>query len=382
MVPSAFVVMHSFPRTPNGKIDKKQLIYEQQNDSVSSKTIIAPETNTEIKIYNIWVETLKFKNISIDDNFFNIGGHSLLAISVVSKIQKTFNIEFNLRYFFDHPTIKDLSTLIEEIINPKGTRPINNVNGSSLMLINDKGNSLPFTLVHGDQANYFLSEYFGKNRPFFGFFHLGSDGEKIKFNNIQDYAKSYIDQLQTVVPSEPFLIGGYSFGGVVAFEMACQLEAMGYKVPLLVLIDSNCPIASSSLVPVTAPNSEKKEKISLFKIIHHNYFRAYFKIRRTFWNLFFILNIKLPALMRNKYINDKYNQLSRSYNVQRKYSGTTLIFKASQIGNQDGLYLDWKDFTDKINEITLEGNHESILTNKTSIETLQKTILKYIETVN
>ena len=114
MIPSLIVVMEDFPRTPNGKIDKKLLVYEKEE--APTKEVVKPQNEIEEKIHEIWKEMLGNDKISIDDNFFNIGGHSLLAIEMVAKIEKSFGIRMQLRQFFDDPRIKNLSILVEGMI--------------------------------------------------------------------------------------------------------------------------------------------------------------------------------------------------------------------------------------------------------------------------
>lgn len=119
MIPSAFEVLNDFPRTPNGKIDKKALVYK--NQSKVSKTIVKPQNIIEEQILHVWKDVLKIEEISIEDNFFNIGGHSLLAIDLVSKVDIIYKNKVDLRRFFDSPTIKGMSEHIqsEEILDNK-----------------------------------------------------------------------------------------------------------------------------------------------------------------------------------------------------------------------------------------------------------------------
>ncbi len=117
MVPSAYKFMHGFPKTINGKIDRKALIFDSREFENRQKHEPEWMTDTEKAIQKIWSETLKTGNISVTDNFFDIGGNSILTISIASKIEKMFNIEFNIRNFFSSPRIKDLAELIDFKVN-------------------------------------------------------------------------------------------------------------------------------------------------------------------------------------------------------------------------------------------------------------------------
>jgi len=113
MIPSAFKFMNGFPKNVNGKTDKSKLVIDL-NELEEAKTFdIDKFTPTELKIYEIWSESLKLKDINPSDNFFDIGGSSLTAISVFSKIESAFNVELGLRVFFDAPRISDLAEAID-----------------------------------------------------------------------------------------------------------------------------------------------------------------------------------------------------------------------------------------------------------------------------
>ena len=119
MIPSAFKIMHGFPKTINGKIDRDALVLEISEIAEKNIQHLKTLTETEKKILEIWSDVLKTKDILTTDNFFEIGGNSLLSISVMSKIESVFNIELGLRVFFDSPRIKDLAEAIDIFNNGK-----------------------------------------------------------------------------------------------------------------------------------------------------------------------------------------------------------------------------------------------------------------------
>jgi acyl carrier protein len=119
MIPSAFSFMKGFPKTINGKTDRKALVYNI-NDVIPPAIIEeAVFTPSEKIIYEIWSEALKKRDIRLTDNFFDIGGNSLMAISVFSKIQKAFNKDLHLRLFFDSPRIKDIAEGFDLMLSDK-----------------------------------------------------------------------------------------------------------------------------------------------------------------------------------------------------------------------------------------------------------------------
>lgn len=114
MNPYDYVIMEGFPKTINGKTDRSALSYEPEERNNATVQMADREmSDTEKIIYDIWSDVLKTKDISVNDNFFDIGGNSLVAISVFSKMESAFNSEMRLREFFDSPRIRDLAGLID-----------------------------------------------------------------------------------------------------------------------------------------------------------------------------------------------------------------------------------------------------------------------------
>ncbi len=118
----------------------------------------------------------------------------------------------------------------------------------NMMPINPLGTKIPFVLVYFEVMNYPLSDYLGKDQPFYGFLHNGSIGEKIKYNSVESFAADYIIQLQKVIPKGPYFLGGFSFGGILAFEMAVQLQKAGYEVPFLAMLDTMTALPVEKIV--------------------------------------------------------------------------------------------------------------------------------------
>ncbi|NEO49171.1 MAG: non-ribosomal peptide synthetase, partial [Moorea sp. SIO4A3] len=114
MVPSGLMVLSKLPLTPNGKVDRKALPVPDLASSVSTE-YVAPETETQKALAEIWAEVLGIEKVGIHDNFFELGGHSLMATQVVSQVRNTFNLELSLSKLFEKPTIAQLSTDIEAI---------------------------------------------------------------------------------------------------------------------------------------------------------------------------------------------------------------------------------------------------------------------------
>ena len=236
MVPSAFVVMKEFPLTPNEKVDRKALPAPEQNRPALDRTFLAPRDATEQQLTKIWEKVLGVQPIGVADNFFDLGGHSLLAVRVFSQIEKTLGKKLPLATLFRAPTIEEIARVIREDNQTKSW--------STIVDIQPKGSRPPFYWIHtlgGDGGGGFfyyrkLAELLGPDQPSFG---IRSPQEP--FARIEEMARFYIKEIQKFQPEGPYYLGGFCFGGNVAYEMAQQLTAAGEKVGLLVMLESSPP---------------------------------------------------------------------------------------------------------------------------------------------
>ncbi|NEO45068.1 MAG: amino acid adenylation domain-containing protein [Moorea sp. SIO4A3] len=237
MVPSAFVVLSKLPLTPNGKVNRRSLPAPDLSSFSRSENFVAPRDSIEQKLAEIWSQILTINPVGVKDNFFELGGHSLLAVSLMAKIQQHFDKQLPLSTLFTSPTIEDLANLV---------RQETKVSSSSLVPLQTQGTKPPFFCVHpaGGHVFYYLelSRYLGNDIPFYGLQAQGfNEGEEV-FTKVEDMAEFYIKTIREFQPEGPYQIGGWSFGGVVAFEMAQQLVQQGQEVSLLALLDPWVPI--------------------------------------------------------------------------------------------------------------------------------------------
>ncbi|MEH1928141.1 non-ribosomal peptide synthetase [Nostoc sp.] len=239
MVPKAFVMLDSLPLTTSGKVDRWALT---ELDSPASRSIdkafIAPRTPTELTLAQIWVEVLNVERVGIQDNFFDLGGDSLLTVRLLKQINKQFEYELPLSSLFLNPTIESLATSLSS--------ETDSLPWSPLVPIQPAGSNPTFFCVHpifGVVFPYYqLANHLGKNQPFYGLQPIGLDGKTPPLTNIEDMATHYIEALRRVQPKGPYFLGGWSFGGWVAFEMAQQLQKSGEEVALLAVLDTLAPI--------------------------------------------------------------------------------------------------------------------------------------------
>jgi thioesterase domain-containing protein len=246
----------------------------------------------------------------------------------------------------------------------------------NLMPINTEGSKQPLFVVHGDKGNYLISDKLGADQPVYGFFHPGSEGEKIIFNSVSEMARTYLKMIQSVSPSGPYYLVGFSFGGVLAYEIAVQLRKSGQPVPFLVLIDSISPLASLSC---TTENDEffKKIRTNLFRPLRKK-IRRFFKI--AICNFYILFKKPVPLSRRNYYMWDKYLRLTRKYEPE-KFDGDILLFRTTENPSPDR-YLGWDSLVRKIRLFEIEGKHLEIFNGEIRASKLQDEIENYLVQVD
>jgi aspartate racemase len=244
-VPSLFVPLEALPMTPAGKVDASALA-ARGGPRVSADETVAPHDLLEVQLKQIWERVLGLRAISVRENFFDLGGHSLLAVKLFSQIEKVTGKHLPLATLFEAPTIEQLARVLK---HGGWTAP-----WSSLVSIQPGGTRRPFFIIHGVGGNVLnfhdLARHLGEDQPVYGLQSRGLDGKLPPVTRIEDMAAHYIREIRSIQPTGPYALGGMSFGGVVAYEMARQLAADGEKVALLALLDSYA-LGHSELIPIT-----------------------------------------------------------------------------------------------------------------------------------
>jgi len=237
MVPSGFVFLDNLPLTPNGKVDRRALPAPDRTRSESESGFVAPRDAVELELAEVWGLILGTHPVGVRDNFFDLGGQSLLAARLFAEIQIMFGKSLPLATLFQAPTIEQLANILRQ----EEWLP----SWSSLVAIQPNGSKRPFFCVHAHGGNVLifndLARRLGTDQPFYGLQAQGLDGQQPRHTRIEDMATCYLSEIRAVQPDGPYFLGGYCFGGRVAFEMAQQLHAQGKRVALLAMIDSYAP---------------------------------------------------------------------------------------------------------------------------------------------
>jgi thioesterase domain-containing protein len=237
MVPATFVELEKLPLTPNGKLDRAALPRPSELRSESTGVYVAPQSQVELQLVQIWEEVLSVHPIGIHDNFFELGGHSFLALRLLGQIQQRLGQQLLLVSLFEGATIHQLAQLLQKQTPQKPKSP--------LEPIQPAGSKPPFFCVHeitGSVLGYVnLARRLGLEQPFYGLQTPDFGADRRPYETLQEMAADYIKELRKLQPEGPYHLGGWSSGGLVAFEMAQQLTRDAHEVALLALIDTAVP---------------------------------------------------------------------------------------------------------------------------------------------
>ncbi|MFN3846207.1 MAG: type I polyketide synthase, partial [Paracoccaceae bacterium] len=216
---------------------------------------VEPQTDIERTLVGFWQDLLGVAKVGVNDSFFDLGGHSLIAVRLFAMVKKAYRVDFPISVLFEAPTIAACARLIEDQVGPQDNAepksetpraPQRRFTHIVPMHRGEGGAKTPFFLVAGMFGNVLnlrhLAQLLGGDRPFYGLQARGLYGDAPPHDDFVDAARDYIAEMRQVQPSGPYLLGGFSGGGLIAWEIARQLEAMGEAVPLVVLLDTPVPM--------------------------------------------------------------------------------------------------------------------------------------------
>jgi amino acid adenylation domain-containing protein len=231
MVPSTFVGLNSLPVTPSGKVDRKALPIPQAR---AENKWAPPKTPLERKLATLWSELLNTSKFGVTDDFFEIGGHSILAASLFARIEMQFGKKLPLATMFEAPTIEELAKLLD--VGRKS-------DWSTLVPIQPRGDKRPLFLIHAVDGNVLfyrdLADHLGTEQPVYGLQALGLDGERIPPSSLAAMASNYVDAIRSIQATGPYFLGGHCLGADLAHEVAVQLQERGEEIGLLASLNAD-----------------------------------------------------------------------------------------------------------------------------------------------
>lgn len=258
MRPGSYVQMEQMPMTPNGKLDRKALPHPDAAHRIRPQEYVAPASVTEHTLAQLWAEVLGLARVGIRDNFFRIGGHSLLAVRLVARIRETFGTQVSLLALFERPTIAELVGRYPEwverlqassppgVVAPHSGAHDELRNPQDALVLLQTGTSAPLFLFHpiGGGLGSFdpLIARLGPRQTIYGIhaYHNAFAGRADV--SIEEMARLYVHDVRRVQPVGPYRLTGYSAGGMLAFETARQLREADCEVSLLAMIDAEPPL--------------------------------------------------------------------------------------------------------------------------------------------
>ena len=246
LIPGFFVSVQGFPLTPNGKVDRMALPdFNRVIQCTNRRDLARPEDDFEAELLAIWSEILGRSDISVTDNFFDLGGYSLLVLQLLLKIETQWHRSLPITVLFQAPTIRQLAVFLHEDSPPPRAK---------IVPFREQGTQPPIFSIPGARGNLFFAHELANqlakrsvnlaaDRPVYGLQErLKSDGPLP--THIDEVAALYLREVQAIQPEGPYHLVGYSIGGLIAYEMAQQLRQHGHEVALLGLLDPTPPYAA------------------------------------------------------------------------------------------------------------------------------------------
>ncbi|TDD97457.1 non-ribosomal peptide synthetase [Flavobacterium cellulosilyticum] len=244
MVPHNFHIIDKMPTTLNDKIDRKVLL-EYKSDTKNKQEYTAPRTNEEKLVATIWQECFNLENIDIFSTFFEMGGHSILAVNIMIKIENETGKRIPLSALFEHSTVEKFAKLLNIE---------NDIPSDYLVPIKPNGSKIPLFIIHGGGLNIInfahAINHLDDDQPVYGFQGIGPNGFDNWFESIESMAACYLESIIKINPKGPYALAGFSFGGIVAFEIARQLKDQGKTVSIIAALDTYVDSSYYSATPI------------------------------------------------------------------------------------------------------------------------------------
>ena len=373
MVPRVYISLKKLPLTNNGKVDRKALPNPDVSSAFNNRKIKQPETEKQKLVAAIWSDALHIKQLSIDDNFFVLGGHSLIAVKVMKGIAEKTGSRLPITALFEAPTVEKLSELLDK--DQKA------ISWKSLVPIKPEGNKPPLYIVHGSGLTvlvfHSLATGMDSDQPVYGLQARGLNGVDQPFDTMEDIAACYVAEILEQNPKGPYNLAGYSFGGIVAFEMAKQLKAMGREINMLAIFDTNADNSVYFDDWLLRMGKKFKRQFPKFRFVLRS-FKKYpvdtivYQFNALKYKFFSMLAktrlIKKSVLIEeNLEYADKINHLHDIAFEKYKmipYNGTIDLFRVKNrmYYLDDPIYLGWKSYAlHGMNIHEIAGDHKTFL---------------------
>ncbi|NEO18051.1 alpha/beta fold hydrolase [Moorena sp. SIO4A5] len=326
-------------------------------ESESSKTFVAPRNDLERQLTKIWENVLGIKSISVTDNFYDLGGDSLLAVRLFAEIEKIFHKKLPLASLLMAPTV---AQLVNQLRQDQGAAP-----WSSVVPIQPNGSKPPLFCIHGAGGNILsfrdLARYLGSEQPFYGLQSLGLDGKQTPLTTVEDMARCYLKEIRTIQPKGPYFLSGYCFGGKIALEIAQLLRLDGETVALLALLEPSPLEFSTSENQRPYQRSYSDRLKGLFQRLIHRGFQDVLKQQflKVVSKLYQSFGISLPQSLQIIKVQEANTFASKNYVAKRYYPNPVTMFLTSErISQSPELQKGWIELvTGELEIQEISGKH-------------------------
>jgi amino acid adenylation domain-containing protein len=360
MVPSIFAPLDKLPLSPNGKVDRKAL----KVPSSRTKTVEAPAGNIETLLLQIWEEVLGRRGIGLDDDFFALGGHSLLGARLLARVEAAFGKRLTLASFFEAPTVAQMVAHLES----GGVAP------SAIIRLQPGRTECPLYLLHPSPIFRALTLALPEELPvrLVAAFHSTGLSEPYR---LEDLAARQLAAIREFQPEGPFALAGWCADGVLALEMARQMKERGESVPLVAMIDSFNParsrrrgrLSAAGVIAVAKANRLRYHLANLSGLTaaqaadyaRQRWESAGFRARTALWRAMYDFRgrpVETPTVEQIMYY------AIRQYEA-RPYAGRVLLFRAAQ--RPAGDYADpaagWRGLLSRMEVCDVPGGHRDVL---------------------
>lgn len=347
MVPASYTFLQALPLTPNGKVDRRALPAPAEAEHSTNSDFVAPRDDFETRMQNVWQHVLGHKRIGVNDNFFELGGHSLIAVRLMQRIEKEFGKNILITKLLEAPTIASLTQLVRDDA-PRDLWP-------SIVPLQPSGSKDPLFFVHGLFGSVLRFRDFAAalapDCPVYGIQAQGLDGVLPPLSRVESMVDLYYGQMRKFRPHGPYHLGGYSFGGLVALELARRLLDDGEPVGLLALVDTYFAGNESAGLLRRFSSLSFSEKVGYT-------LRRIERFRRGMRTTARVAMLP-PAI---KHVREAAAQAEHAYQP-RFYPGKVTLFRAAEKGlrgldNPNG---GWEKYVREFEVCEIEGDHGSIL---------------------
>ncbi len=373
MIPASFEFVPALPRTAVGKIDRTALA-DLCAARVAAPVEQPPRDAVELCLTHLWEDLLEHHPINVTDDFFAVGGHSLLAARLSAAIERTFGVRLPLATFLTAATVEQQARLLRD---KRST-----TEWPLLVPINTRGSKPPLFCLHLADGNVLsyrdLARHLPSDQPLYGIQASGLDGTSRIYTRIEDMARVYVAEIRRFYPSGPYALCGWSYGGFIAFEMARQLEQQRQPIALVALFDTHAPRHIRRGRPARKPQARMSRQVlraptHLRALLYGPNRIGYLKqkaqttrklISLPFWRMLFGWETRggwLPQRLRSVLHS---NRIARRDYVPYRYDGDVTLFKASP-PHCDGLHdlhMGWDNYvTGSLETHLVPGTHHTMV---------------------